>query len=497
MKQLTKNVCLGFALLLAAALPRLTTLGRTLTVDEPLWIDRSTAFIEHLSTFQFARTLPSTHPGVTTAWLVGATSWIGTLQAAKATIAVASMALIGFSLYFLRYLWPVWWVWLAGFLLALDPFLIAHSRRVHTDALLALTLLPSILALLVFFERCRTARVFSDMRFIIYSGVFLGLAALTKVFALAALPIGFSLMLVLSRGMVKPVSVFVRSSSLWLAAFVVTVFAGLPALWVAPTNVLQNIYEGLSLHEEGTRAGEVTSYWWYYPREAVFRLTPPATLLFPVAVVGLWRYRKTSMGRNTAALLFSGLMYAVILSLKGEKSDRYILFTLITITLSSILGLRLMIDWLTKEWSTQRRWLRLAGAGGVVTYLAAAVIAIHPNYLTYYNPLYPIEVRHKLGWGEGLEEAARWVSANYPTTDVASYYPRVFQYWYTGHAQVNSTSHISDTATNIVVLYRAMFERAPDSPESDLIHVYLDQQQPLHTIYINGLPFVWVFEHKV
>ncbi|MEX2054888.1 MAG: hypothetical protein WD972_01790, partial [Candidatus Andersenbacteria bacterium] len=131
-------------LLLAIFLPRLVSLGTILTVDEPLWQGRGTQFMKGLATGHFEKTLVAGQPGATTAWLVGLVAFYGSLTAAQAMIAIACGGLLALNGYFFIRLWGGYGGSIALLLLALNPFLIAHSRIVHTDALLALSYLGSL-----------------------------------------------------------------------------------------------------------------------------------------------------------------------------------------------------------------------------------------------------------------------------------------------------------------------------------------------------------------
>jgi hypothetical protein len=117
----------------------------------------------------------------------------------------------------------------------------------------------------------------------------------------------------------------------------------------------------------------------------------------------------------------------------------------------------------------------------------------HPYYLAYRNPWYLHAETHRSGWGEGLEQAAQWVQTNRPGAKVATYYPRVFSYFYQG--DVDSITHLPDTNADLVVVYRGMLERAPGTPEADIVHEYLNSSTPpVHIISLQGLPYVWIFE---
>ncbi|MBI1833780.1 MAG: phospholipid carrier-dependent glycosyltransferase [Candidatus Andersenbacteria bacterium] len=496
MKNIVLGISIGIALGFALFTPRLFSLGQVLTIDEPLWIDRGAVFVQRVATLQFAESVPALQPGVTTAWISGSVARFGSLAVSQSSIAVVTALLILLSGYFLSRLWPPFWAWSATFLLALDPFLIGHSRVVHTDALLGLFLLTSTLSLLVYLERTGQEKKITDKRYAAFSGILLGLAVLTKVFALAIIPAHAIIILFYVRTQRLPLSRIILSFTLWLLTAVATLFFVWPALWVNVADTVHAMYDGISQYEDGTRTGEVTDQWWYYIRESAVRLSPFALIFLPFSLLAIWRNRHTRMGRTAGVLLLTGVLYAVILSLRGERSVRYILFSLLTITVSGLVGLQLLLDWSQKRWHLNVEKARLGAIIFILLSLFIIDARLHPYYLSYVNPFYPLEADHKLGWGQGLEQAARWVEEHDPNRSVATYYPRVFKYFYNGHGSVESLAHIPENTPSFVVLYRSMFERSADSPESDLIHIYLDQQTPVHTVTINGLPMVWIFENK-
>ncbi|MGH7928884.1 MAG: hypothetical protein ACREQV_13940, partial [Candidatus Binatia bacterium] len=175
------------ALTAATFLPRLIGLGNVLTVDEPLWQSRAGQFIRALSVGQFEETLVAGQPGITTAWLAGIVDHYHSLAASQAVIAVATGLLVLIITYFLVYLWGWRWAVTAGFLLALNPFLLGHSRVVHTDALLALFYLASLCALLAGLLPVQKTKS-PIRRYIVVSAVLAAFALLTKLFALLIIP---------------------------------------------------------------------------------------------------------------------------------------------------------------------------------------------------------------------------------------------------------------------------------------------------------------------
>lgn len=481
------------ALALGITLPRILHLGSFLTIDEQLWIDRGQSFVGAFAIGDFAHTVPSIQPGVTTAWLTGMAARFGTVAAAQASIALATTVLLFSALYFISRLWPRYWTYVAGVFLALDPFLLAHSRVAHTDALLALTLLNASLCVFIFVWYGKQQQYFQ--RYLVYSGIFLGLATLTKIFALALFPIiaGFFIYQLLRQ---RRTWRQFFSYGVWVVfAFAATVFLLWPALWVQPLSTITSIYQAVQPYADNARSEEVTSMWWYYPREIGFRTTVPEMILFIPALIAFFRTRKhqDALSWSLSWLLVFGVLYALILSLKGERSDRYVLFTMLAITLTAAAGLREVTTWIKHEWKRADTYALPILLACIIGYGAWNLYKLEPYYLAHYNRLYPVSDTHKLGWGEGLEQAAAWFSKNHPDAPIATYYMPAFRRYYTGMGSVETISHPPDTS-GFVVIYRAMFGRGPDAIETDYLNNYLySNQKPVYTVTINGLPYVWVF----
>lgn len=500
-------------LIIATFTPRLTSLGRMLTVDENLWRGRGELFIKSFSSGHFEKTLVAGQPGVTTAWLVGLSLPWRSLASAQAAIAVTTGLLVLLITYGLVRLWGFWWGLIAGFFLALDPFLLAHSRLVHTDALFALFYLASLVFLLTALEPVwhpgKPVR-----SHIVASGILGSLALLTKIFATILIPTAALIFLVAAWRGRKQLRELLQAGIIWLAVLILTTFALWPALWTAPEQVALYLTGRATLHvSEGTHAGETTATWWYYSREGIFRLTVVTTLLLIPTVFAVIKTRD-HMWRTALILLINGIAFAIVLSFSSEKSDRYILVSLLTLDLFAVLGLRQIGDWITSRTrvtavgpprqshgsSSDARLVRvklLAGpvgiAGAAILLLAIGAARIHPYYLAHHNRLYPVEAHHKLGWGEGLELAAQWLTQHDSSVKVVSYYPSVMKTWYRG--PVDPLNHIDESNAKYVILYRSMFERGKDHIDTEVAARYFDDptRQPLHVVTINHLPYVWIF----
>lgn len=184
--------CIALALFIMALLPRVLNLNAFITWDEPMWTYLSIKFLAALLRIDFAGTFLVGHPGVITTW-AGATgisiqrllgfgsaadlAWLDGLPtldywypealrkmapflpAAKLPLAVLNAACVVGIYLLARRLFDARIGLLSTVLLALDPFHLALSRVLHTDALAANFMILSLLSLLVHLRRI------SDLRF--------------------------------------------------------------------------------------------------------------------------------------------------------------------------------------------------------------------------------------------------------------------------------------------------------------------------------------------
>lgn len=487
-----RKVVLIGTLVAAILLPRLFNLGTVLTVDEPLWQSRAGTFIRALASGDLKRTLVGGQPGVTTVWIAGLARHFNSLATDQASIALASSLLILVSVYFLSRAWHWPWAVVAGFFLALDPFLIGHSRVVHTDGLFALFSFAGLSALLASLEPPDT-RHQPIQRYLVFSGILTGLAVLTKIYGVIIFASGSIIIAWYTWSRTKQLTAIIKPLSLWLLTAGITIFLAWPVLWGNAPYAYRYLTGRTALHFEGTMTGAVSNHWWYYLREGFFRLTPAVTIFALLGLLGL-RHENIFAPFRRSAFWFaaSGLLFVVLLSAGSDKGDRYILFSLIAFAPLAALGLRVAADQLDARRPRRPFFWPVLLSMAVFSLMVADVIRLHPYYLAHYNRLYPIESQHKLGWGEGLESAARWLETHHKGASVAVYYPRVFSYFYRD-GSVDSIAHADNK--DYIIVYRAMFERGRDDPESDIINEFLNSGR--HTaeniININGLPYVWIF----
>ncbi|GIK39160.1 MAG: hypothetical protein BroJett011_29930 [Chloroflexota bacterium] len=196
---------ISLALFLLALIPRLPDLGRFLTADEFLWIDRSRNFLAGLTDpayqcdsvveqWQFvaqglACTLRTGHPGVTTMWTGSfgfLMSWLGAgrpgslhdyvVAVATNPVDAAFIAPERLGTVLITSFWVVAVYWLArrlfgptiallgATLIALDPFHIALSRVIHHDALSTTFMTLSVLCAFVYWGESSQRSVASSQK---------------------------------------------------------------------------------------------------------------------------------------------------------------------------------------------------------------------------------------------------------------------------------------------------------------------------------------------
>src|SRR5215217_6046399 len=197
---------IGLATLLvlaAALLPRVLGLADFFTIDEAdHWILRVRLFSEALGQHNWAGTNLTGHPGVMTMWLGGlgrrlaiansiapSSDSAAYLAMLRLPLAVTNSLAVAIGYLLLRRIVSPGLALLAAILWATEPFLIAHSRLLHVDALMTSFATICVLLLLLGSPLARRpASGAGRWLAIVGSGIMAGLALLSKVSGLVLLP---------------------------------------------------------------------------------------------------------------------------------------------------------------------------------------------------------------------------------------------------------------------------------------------------------------------
>ena len=349
-------------------------------------------------------------------------------------------------------------------LLAFEPFVLAHSKVIHVDAMLSLLLVASVLALLA---ACRTGSesqgagpLSSRLWGWGLAGGLAGLSMLAKSAGFLIGPIGLAAALLAAwRGQrvlpnhdstsSNPIRVN-RLRLLLTPAITFLCSAGLayvlfwPAMWVAPLNTLigaceseTKCHEGgvfSKLFAEGAEPHQNGSYFLgepvadpgalYYPIVSILRLSPLALAGLLAAfflsarwISRAWQSRQgggdvknlgsltgdsSSLMSTILSLLIWALIFGLFVSLAPKKQDRYVLPSICALVLAAGLSWHFLLQRLKFFADAGRRqpWMEFAPA--------LLIFALSAGYA--FSPLVqPYPLAHYNPVFGGAERAEEWV----------------------------------------------------------------------------------------
>jgi hypothetical protein len=509
----------GLALFGLALAPRWVGRDVFVTSDEDSWMRRAGGFAWGVANGRLGRTYQNGHPGVltmelailgqgpggaerfadpvTNARLVTAVpGFFDGLVSARRAFALASAALVVLIGLLAWRLFGPGPALAGGVLLALDPFFLAHSQLVHTDALLAGLSVSAALCGLVRYTSA------GGRRWVLAAGVLTGLALLAKV---PAVVLGlYAPLLAFTAGRRRGPRALAADLAVWAGAALATCYLLWPSLWVNPTSTIARMLE--FARETGGQPDEVGSFFlgqvWgdpgplFYPVALAFRLTPLACLGLLALLLGR-PMRRLLRGRWPAVfgLAGFGLAFLLFVTAAEKKFDRYVLPVAPVLQLLAGLGLWLLYRRLRPFLAfAPRRQVAAGLLAGLVAIQAAALASVFPYSMTYFNPL--------LGGGPGAA-AAVMVGNGEGMDQVADYFnrlPEVDQIWVAAHsfdllaAQCRCNGEPlrerPPSDAHYLVLYGRRIQLRRWGPA---LETYLAQHQPLHTVRINGIQIAQIY----
>jgi len=130
-------------------------------------------------------------------------------------------------------------------------------------------------------------------------------------------------------------------------------------------------------------------------------------------------------------------------------------------------------------------------------------LRVFPYFHSYYNPIMgggksAVDTM-QIGWGEGLDQAARYINSKNNSKDfqVVSWYSRgSFSYFHNGLSKMlQSDTSIEKNPdlffnSDYVVIYVHNWQRNIPAPVLD----YLSQKSPEHSIWINDIEYVQIYK---
>lgn len=524
------------AVFLIALIPRVLSLNAFVTWDEPYWTYGGIRFLTALQEGRLADTLIIGQPAVTTLALTAgqialraafggpttateirqlghvaeydpfdvtlvrrlAVFWQGAplLVALLTALAVAGIYRL------VRRLFDPRTAFVGALFLAWDPFFLAHSRVLALDALLASFMFLSILTLLVAQKPTLSqtsalgpgdgtsfAASQSKLHCIVLSGILAGLAALTKSAGLFLVPFCAGYLFVHAwRGERVSRRARIRAAVQawlgWVAILVATYVIAWPAMWANPIGTLQETIGTGLFYVHNT--SEHTFFFGkavpapgplFYPATFALRITP-LTLAGVVLVLCM----KSRLSHGIFLLVYAGL-FMLLMSILTTKFDRYLLPIFPALDLAAAAG------WVAV--TQNRRTLTLV-TWALIGVQSIYILSFHPYYLSYYNPLVgggQTAVRVlPVGWGEGMEQAARSLSLKpgAPDLRVAAWGMMGLAPFFPG--KLAPLTRIGMLSADYVVVYSDDLQA-----NLPLTHLYHDQVTPEAVIRAHGIDYAWIY----
>jgi hypothetical protein len=533
---------ISLALFVMALIPRVMGLNMFFTVDERPYTERGVKFLAAMLHGYFTHTYRGYEPAVTTMWGValgmigkylaqlGTMLWGGQkgvvdirefilslpilpidpnlLFAIRLpTVLIASLTVMG-TYFLVRRIFDDKVALLSAALLAFDPFYLAHSRLVHMDALGASFMILAVLSFIV------SLRQNHSRRYAALAGFATGLACLTRSPSFFLFPFLSLMALVVYfyesgrrwKSNWKRGRQLILALGVWGLVTVLSFVLVWPAMWSEPLGTLTKMFGGAldtanaphHLHFNffrgvtGPDPGPL-----FYPTVLLLRLTPMTLVGAAVALFSLFRRSEQGESRQLEmSLLFLYVVgFTAFMSLGASKVDRYLLSVFPAVDILAGVGWYGLLSLLDSKLGSARwaKGRRIICNLSLVAFLQAAFsLPFYPYYFPYYNPLAgggSQAVKTLIvGWGEGLDEAARYLNRKEDAKDlrIATCFPQQFAPFAVGH----SASRYSWFSADYVVLYIQHIQSG--LLETKMLD-YVHSLRPEHIVRLKGIDYAWIY----
>jgi hypothetical protein len=508
-------------------------------VSRPLeWYERSVRFWDALLAGDPAGTYQRYHPGVTTMWVAGlglrvyavAHGWSGDdllappqsagdyrpypvgAGVAALGVAIALGICLAYVLLVRLWGWPVGIV--GGCLLALDPFHLEESKVLHIDAMLAILMLVSVLFLLTYLQRKRRV-------YLVLSGVFAGLALLTKspagtLFPWAALVLAYR-HLINTEGVsemserrvwASRIGRIARDLGVWGFTAACVFVLLWPAMWVMPGEALSNMVQRVEFHMETVHrnpnffAGQVI----YDDPGPLFYLATlgwktTAITLAAFLVTVLLLVRRVRHWRDSAPLwlvLAYACGFTTLMMFAARKEMRYLIPVFLALDVLAAWGLVQAASAIGRLARFRERvWVPTAIIVAALAFQSVDVLRLHPYYGTHHNLLlggsrvaqYVLPLGDQ---GEGADLAARFLNG-YPGAErrLAGVHRRLEEL--SERIFVGRSDGIELPEADYYVFTINSIQRQNRVEYWGEVWEACQEKEPLWTISFDGVPYVWVY----
>jgi hypothetical protein len=203
------------------------------------------------------------------------------------------------------------------------------------------------------------------------------------------------------------------------------------------------------------------------------------------------------------------VLYTLFMTAGAKKFDRYLLPVFAPLALVAATGAVVIIKnaarWITAKPNMHpfvldnKRFMVAIVLAVLAIIQLAGMLGTSPYYFTYYNPLMGGNKKAPkvmmIGWGEGLDQAARYINAKPGANSlrVQSWYPiGPFSYFFKGHTIIKDFDPDPEKLqkADYYVLYFHQWQR--QRPSKAFID-YFDQQEPEYIVTIDGLEYARIY----
>lgn len=509
---------------------RLPDLAVFVGPDEFTWDGRSANFARAIAGGNLSDTYQDGYPGVTLMWaetvgawlrygvglvddsadwdrIVGPANTMANLAAKRQVLAVTNAILVVAMVLLTARVFGSGVAWLAGFLLAFDPFLLTESRALRSEGIMAGFNGLAVLALLLYWQKKRLKEA-------VLVGLLVGLALLSKVSAAALLPValvavgGAPFFERTGTGPERRRKAMVNLLG-WGVALFLTGWLLWPALWTTPVDVVVKMFDYVFVRvTEGNEGG--TSFFLgtprshaelgalFYPVVILFRTTPITWLGLLLLALSFWpkRWLSPKNRRLVGLMVFYLGVYLALITASTLKYDRFIIPMLPILNVMAALGF--VTAW--RHLSRSIPAVRKVGGAMVLLVLAGQMLLAlphHPYYYTYFNPLVgglkqaarmmPVGVGN-----EGLDQAVAYLNAlpNAGELAVASGNSQKIRPNLKGHPIALDNLSGEWVQGDYVLIYISQLQR--EKHAEDII-VYLERRKSEFIVSLHGLEYVWLY----
>jgi hypothetical protein len=505
-------------------------------ISRPMvWFERAFYFTRAVLEGNWGATYQRYHPGVTITWLAGIPEQIfaarnggltigqmmgfeplkaGLLQEAQQVsiilVVIVIAACIALTYPLLRRLAGQRIALAGALLLALEPFYVGYSKVIHPDALLTSFMIVSALFLLVYLKEGRWLML-------LLSGVFAGLSLLSKSPAVFLIPyagLATTTAAVIRWQRAKPAPSLtgwsgvlwqlLRTLAIWGVVAGIVFFIAWPSMWVEPVQTVSLFIGGILRHRTRFHPNPVFFNGQIYetdPGIGFFLATigwksTVVTLPFFLISAGfaLRRWREPRSWPLWAMLAYA-FFFLIQMSLANFKQVAYILPLFPALDIAAAFGLVWSAEALAKK--SDRPRLASGIIAAVLVLQALLTLASYPYFSAHYNRLLggtrtAQRVLPLQDHGEGMEVAARYLSSlPHGQDETAIIFERsapVFQREFVGRTLATVSPFHTYRIYGVNELVRGLREE-----EWQELWRADSQTEPLYTVDINGVTYVWVY----